>query len=211
MDPVDLDWAHSDPGSHAKVNATASGSRKSSAGAVNAETQTGGGNVPGSAVAARQNVNEHTCRIIHMACELRSKHEGQKLRIGVEEGTRVRFEYGCALRMKSKISGYSNPGRNVARYSRGRSWLLQGKWEKWVGWIRSSHAAQTFVRPFDRRIQIQKSNFSLRYFDLLIAFFAATLPFVLGKKLPRAHHNFWTRSRLFLYGAVFILESSQRC
>ena len=62
-----------------------------------------------------------------------------------------------------------------------------------------------------RRIQIQKSNFPLRYFDLLIAFFAATLPFVLGKKLPRAHHNFWTRSRLFLYGAVFILESSQRC
>jgi len=116
MDPVDLDWAHSDPGSHAKVNATASSSRKSGAGAVNADTQTGGGNVPGSAVAARQNVNEHTCRIIRMACELGSKHEGQKLRIGIEEGTRVRFEYGCALRMKSKISGYSNPGRNVACY-----------------------------------------------------------------------------------------------
>jgi len=90
MDPVDLDWAHSDPGSHAKVNATASGSRKSSAGAVNAETQTRGGNAPGSAVAARQNVNEHTCRIIHMTSELGSKHEGQKLRIGIEQGTRVR-------------------------------------------------------------------------------------------------------------------------
>jgi len=62
-----------------------------------------------------------------------------------------------------------------------------------------------------RRIQIQKSNFSLRYFDLLIAFFAATLPFVLGKKLPRAHHNFWTRSRLFFGGSRFRPRKFTKC
>jgi len=73
-----------------------------------------------------------------------------------------------------------------------------------VGWIRSSHAAQIFVRPFDRRIQIQKSNFSLRYFDKLSdSLFCGDSTLCSWQKIAKNSSQFLDQESPFFWGEPF--------
>jgi hypothetical protein len=73
-----------------------------------------------------------------------------------------------------------------------------------VGWIRSSHAAQTFVRPFDRRIPIQKSNFSLRYFDKLSdSLFCGDSALCSWQKIAKNSLQFLDQESPFFIGSRF--------